>query len=181
MGLFVLFLLAFPLFFLFLKLIASPTHSPRPAIDLPYQKKRWFFSHAERVFFHVLGQAVRQIDRELVIFSKVRLADLVIMTQGTRGTAYWRARGRISQKHADFILLRPAPSGEAGALEPVLVVELDDASHEREDRRRRDALVDAIYQRAGLPILHIPARQGYDVRQLAAQIRKTLGIPLYED
>jgi len=101
-----------------------------------------------------------------------------MMTKGTTGRSYWAAWGRISQKHADFILLhwvqRP---GESDYLEPVLVIELDDASHQLENRRQRDALVDAIHAQAGLPILHVPVTYSYDNEALAAQIRTVLNIP----
>ncbi len=131
-------------------------------LELPYQRRQFFFSRAEQRFYSDLGQAVRLVDRELVVFAKVRMADLLLMRKGTTGRAYWSAWARISQKHADFVLLRPLRRpGEPDALEPVLVIELDDASHELPDRRQRDQF-DAIYQAAGIPALHIPVTGSYD-------------------
>lgn len=151
----------------------------RPAqVALPYQRRQFFFSRAEQRFYDYLTQAVRMVNCELVVFAKVRMADLLIMKKGTTGQAYWAAWGRISQKHADFVLLRPLRRpGEPEALEPVLVIELDDSSHELPERRQRDQLVDAIYHQAGLPILHIPVTATYESVILARQIRAALGIP----
>ncbi len=43
---------------------------------------------------------------------------------------------------------------DAATTAPRLVVELDDANHDRPDRRDRDAFVDAVLSAAGLPIAH---------------------------
>jgi len=59
-------------------------------------------------------------------------------------------------------------------LSPVLVIELDDASHEEESRRDRDTFVDAALTAAGLPILHIPAQRSYVPADLAAAIQQQL-------
>ncbi|MBR3404955.1 MAG: DUF2726 domain-containing protein, partial [Firmicutes bacterium] len=56
---------------------------------------------------------------------------------------------RIKAKHTDFILVEPE------TLEVLAVVELDDPSHEREDRIERDEFVDHVYEAAGIPLLHI--------------------------
>jgi len=51
----------------------------------------------------------------------------------------------------------------------MVAIELDDRSHEREDRMKRDAFVDRVFEAAVLPILHIPAAKGYvpnDIRAL---------------
>lgn len=54
---------------------------------------------------------------------------------------------------------------------PVLAVELDDQSHQREIRKDRDAFVDGVFAAAGVPLLHIPAKNTYvlqDVLELIA-------------
>jgi hypothetical protein len=60
----------------------------------------------------------------------------------------------VRQKHVDFLLCDREKVG------PVLVIELDDASHQREDVRERDGAKDAILQAAGLPILRVTERRG---------------------
>lgn len=162
--------------FVVLMIRAARGRPPRP-IALPNQTRRYFFTRPEQRFFSQLVKAVRQISPSLTVFSKVRMGDLLIMTKGTTGRSYWAAWGRISQRHADFVILRPIPdSEEPGALEPVLVIELDDASHELEHRRRRDTLVDAIYAHAGLDIIHVPVAPHYD--ELLGQIAHKLGMPV---
>lgn len=40
-------------------------------------------------------------------------------------------------------------------------MELDDVTHERADRRERDAFVDGVLEAAGLPVVRVKAKAGY--------------------
>lgn len=48
------------------------------------------------------------------------------------------------------------------------VIELDDATHARRDRRERDAMVDGYLSEAGIAITHFPAARRYRPADLAA-------------
>ena len=63
---------------------------------------------------------------------------------------------RISQKHIDFLIC------EKESLKPVLGIELDDRSHQREDRQKRDEFVNALYENIGLKMLRIPTSMNDD-------------------
>ena len=136
---------------------------PTAATALPYRKKDYLLTAAERSFYEVLCSV---LDGQLLVFPKVRLADLVWMPKGTanRQTHF----NRIQSKHVDFVLCT------RDKISPVLVIELDDASHEEESRRHRDTFVDAALSAAGLPILHIPAKSAYVPAELAAAVQQKL-------
>lgn len=139
--------------------------TPVPA-DLPYTRRRYLLTQAEREFFAVLQTAV---PNGWYLFPQVRLANLVLLQKGTRN---WKPHfSRIAAKCVDFVLCDPAEIG------PRLVIELDDASHDLPDRQARDAFVDAALRSAGLPILHVRWQRRYDGEQLAAQIRQACGLP----
>jgi hypothetical protein len=70
----------------------------------------------------------------------------------------------------DFVLVDAATCAPRG------VVELDDSSHNRADRRDRDAFVDDVLAATGIPILHVRWQRSYDTRALAEQIAGQLGI-----
>lgn len=130
------------------------------AESLPYEKRDDFLSAAEISFFHVL-KTVLTTDHYLI--TKVNLADLFYVKRPHENKG---ARGRISQKHVDYVVC------DAKTMEPLVGIELDDRSHEREDRKKRDAFVDRVFEAAGLPILHVPAAKGYlpnDIRALLQQ------------
>lgn len=124
-----------------------------------------FLSPAERSFFGVLLQATQN---NYQVFAKVRLADL-IKPQNTSNRRQWQtAFNRISSKHVDFVICNSAD------LSVVAVVELDDSSHARSDRKERDAFIDSALSSARIPILHVRASQSYSPHQLLEMIEGTI-------
>jgi hypothetical protein len=126
----------------------------------PYRVQRQFLSPAELSFYRVLMQAA---GTRAVICPKVNLAD-VFAIQAQDRSDYVTHRNHIDRKHVDFLLCHP------DTMQPLVAVELDDSSHERPDRQERDEFVDQVFAAAELPLLHIPARRGYVVTELAAQL-----------
>ncbi|MEI7646348.1 MAG: DUF2726 domain-containing protein [Chloroflexales bacterium] len=139
--------------------------APIPAIDRdPYIRQPALLTHAERDFFAVLRAAAPP---GWYVFPQVRLANLVTPRKGTHN---WQMHfNKIAAKCVDFVLC------DAEAINPQLVVELDDSSHDRADRQARDAFVDAALWSAGLPILHVRWRPRYDAEDLAVAIRRAVG------
>ena len=133
---------------------------------LPYRRKDYLLSQGERAFYDVLCRAVNA-DRHRV-FCKVRLGDLLWMPKGTdKRQSHWN---RIQSKHVDFVVC------SAEALRPLVVIELDDRSHERSERQERDSFVDRALAAAGLPILHVPAKARYDAEQIAVEIGRMVQV-----
>lgn len=131
--------------------------------QLPYKTREYLLSRAERSLYGVLERAVQRAYR---IFPKVRLADVLYVE---RGTERWQSHfNRVSAKHVDFVLC------SLDTVSPLLVVELDDASHGRSDRASRDGFVNDALASAGLPILHVRARNSYDVTEVADAIRRAI-------
>lgn len=111
---------------------------------LPYQKKTWLLTRAEREFFNVLERAV---GGEYYIFPQLAL-DKIVMLEG-KGSLKGGYRNKIDQKSVDFALFSKQD------ISPVLVIELDDYTHQRPDRQTRDGFVDRVLAHCGIPILHI--------------------------
>ena len=139
---------------------------PGGADRLPYRKKDYLLSVAERSFYETLMVAVAG---RWVVFAKVRLLDLLWLPKGLGSSTRQSLRNRVQSKHADFVLCDPKTLG------PVLVIELDDSSHDRRDRRERDVLVDRVLASAGLAILRVRAARGYARREVAASIERAIG------
>ncbi len=136
------------------------------AATLPYRPKDALLSKAEHSFFQVLEHALDPAGR---VFVKVRLLDLVWIPRDA--SSLQTHRNRVMSKHVDFVLC------SRDGLRPMLVIELDDASHHREDRAARDSFVDQVLKSAGIPILHVPAQRSYVVAELMAQIRALVTPP----
>jgi hypothetical protein len=122
---------------------------------LPYRVRDDFLSPAESSFYRVLLLVCGEQYR---VFPKVRLVDILFVQKGVEK---WQSHhNRISNRHVDFLLCHPQ------TLRPALAVELDDSSHNRSDRKERDAFFDQAFKAAVLPMLHVPAKNTYDVQQL---------------
>ncbi|MGB1287502.1 MAG: DUF2726 domain-containing protein [Aggregatilineales bacterium] len=130
----------------------------------PYHLQDTFLSPAELRFFRVLESIV---DDSAFLCIKVGLKD--IFKVKTKDRSQWRiAMNKIDRKHVDFILC------DNKTMQPIVGIELDDKSHERKDRKARDAFVDNVFAAAGLPILHIPVRRDYDEAALKTELSSYL-------
>lgn len=131
---------------------------------LPYRVRDDFLSPAEASFFRVLKLTVGE---QFLVFPKVSLRDLFYVTQPHQNQ---RALNRIAQKHVDFVLCDP------GTLQPVLGLELDDRSHQRQDRVERDEFVERVFAAAGLSLVRVPVQRSYQPAQVAALLSSSLGV-----
>jgi very-short-patch-repair endonuclease len=123
------------------------------------------FTPAERSFLGVLEQA---LDSRYRVFGKVRLGDLIKPAKGLTASKRTTALNKINQKHVDFVVCA------ASDLSIVAVIELDDQSHEREDRAERDGFVDHALAMAQIPVVHFPAKKGYVVQEIKAGLTEVL-------
>jgi uncharacterized protein DUF2726 len=133
--------------------------APVAPTALPYRRKDYLLTQAERSLFGVLSEVAK--DRYF-IFAKVRLADLVWLPKGTESRQ--GHFNRVQSKHIDFVIC------DRASIRPLLCVELDDASHGQAARQTRDAFVDAALLAAGLPFVRIRAAQAYNLAELRRQI-----------
>ena len=141
----------------FVRYIAEPTVYIEPVESL--------VTPAEQKFYQALDEA---IDGRLMILSKVRLADLLSVTSESRSARY-RIFRSIASKHVDFVLV------EAEDLRPLAAIELDDPTHLRPDRRKRDELLDDLFAKAQLPLLRFKTASTYNPRSIEARVEAALG------
>jgi hypothetical protein len=125
---------------------------------LPYFAKDTLCSRGELAFYRVLNHAVPD---GLAISMKTRLADIIGCTAEGWKSGYG---AKISQKHVDFVIFDPITTAI------LLVIELDDKTHDLADRKTRDVFVDAALKAAGVAILRVPAAREYDLDLLREQI-----------
>jgi LPXTG-motif cell wall-anchored protein len=124
----------------------------------PYFTKGTLLTSAELKFYKILKAVVQN---RYDISCKVRLADIISCTD-----YYWhKGYGpKISAKHIDFVLQNPQTS------DILLCIELDDKSHQRPDRIKRDKFLNQALETATVPLLRIPVAKGYDLARLEKDI-----------
>lgn len=157
----------FPIFaiaFLSLSGIALAVFYKAKTSKWPYLKRDFLLTEAERKFYLVLSEI---IGNDYLIFSKVRMADLLYLPK-MNSSDYYHYQNKIQSKHVDFLIC------DKENIRPLLVIELDDSSHLKVDRVLRDTLVDKIFESAQMPILHIKNSTAYDKANLSSQIKATL-------
>ncbi len=129
--------------------------------------QRPILTAAETKFFRILLAAV---GKQYTIFPQLPLWTL-IQPESKDPHAARVFNNRINLKRIDFVLV------DSTSLMPYMAVELDDRSHQRENRQKRDAFVDEVLNQAGIKIVHVKASSTYDLQT----IRTQLGLTILED
>ena len=137
-----------------------------------YEKANGLFTEAEKVFLSTLSDV---IGGRYQIQGKVRLADLISPESVLDSNQSKWAFRKISQKHVDFVICDKSDFTILG------VVELDDKSHLRPDRMKRDKFVDAALSGAGLQILHYPVKSSYEPADIREKLITDLGLDLDDE
>ena len=101
---------------------------------LPYIMNETILTERERAFYRILKPVADKL--ELQICPKVRVADIVSIKKGTKDWQKWF--NKIKSKHVDFLLCDYD-------MNIVLLIELDDRSHETERAQKNDRLKNAIF------------------------------------
>lgn len=83
----------------------------------------------------------------LHILAKIRLNDLVNVKKDLDKSEYIKHLNKIQKKHIDFALCNP------NNLEIIALVELDDDTHEKEDRKQRDEFINEICKSVGYVLI----------------------------
>ena len=138
---------------------------PQPNHKTPSYKAVPLLTPTEEVFYLALIEATSP---EHAIIAKVRLADLIAPDVQKNHKNYMWQFNRISAKHVDFVIC------DFYTLSPLVVIELDDASHNQRRRKQRDQFVDAALKQARIPILHAPVQNEYKPEIVAKNIQPYL-------
>lgn len=142
--------------------VSAVVSEPDESAATHYASKGILLSNAEVAFFHVLRSMMKEY---LLIFPHVALRDLVTVVDQTEYYAYFN---KIDRKQVDFVLCDPK------TLKPVFVIELDDSSHNRPDRKERDAFVEGVLAHAKIPLVRVPVRSSYDPAQLGVMFKSAV-------
>ncbi len=133
-------------------------------LEYPYCLRDDFLSPAEHSFFMVLRSAVSD---KVLVQTKVNLGDL-FYARSSDPSKYRIYTNKIDRKHVDFLLCDPK------TVRPLVAIELDDKSHQRDDRQARDAFVENVFRAAALPLVRVPARKTYSVTELTGLLQPYL-------
>lgn len=125
-----------------------------------YRRRESIMTRPELEFFSIL---LAIVENRFHVFPQMHLDE--IFYHKIYGQNWFGAFHHINQKSVDFLIC------EIGTGKPLIAIELDDPSHEREDRKERDAEVERIFREAKLPLLRF---RTFDRVNIATRILESL-------
>jgi very-short-patch-repair endonuclease len=139
-----------------------PPAPRRAPVGFPYQRKDSFLTPAEVAYYRVLRMIYG--DRYL-IFAKVKVFDLCDVLDRPFNEV---AVNRIDRRHVDFVLCHQR------TFKPMVAIELDDATHDRPQRRRQDAFLDEVFRAIGMKLVRQRVRLVYSVAEVTQMVEAAL-------
>ena len=129
---------------------------------LKYRPVKSLFTPTEQKFLSVLESIAGD---ELKVFGKIRISDIITpdVNKFEKGSGWHWLFSQISQKHVDFVITD-------NKLNLICAVELNDPSHEREDRKKRDRFVTNAFESANIPLIMINTQNQYLEQHIADTI-----------
>lgn len=129
---------------------------------LPY-KRKYLLTKNELWLYKSLKEITDKYG--YTILAKVRLADLVEVSNEVEKKDYLKYFSKIKSKHIDFAICN------SENLYPLLLIELNDNSHKNENRVERDNFITKILNKSGYKILFV-----YGTQKLEEQINNALNV-----
>lgn len=143
----------------------QPTGESENVPEQRYALRDSLLTPAEKEFLLILQQIVGD---KYSIELQVQLSRIVSPLDSNTHFTNYHDFNKIKAKSIDFVLYDKE-------YKPYLAIELDDRSHSRWDRIKRDAFVNDVMTSVGLRIIHILASYTYDLNKLRIEI---LGLPI---
>lgn len=127
---------------------------------IPYRRK-YLLTKNEFYFYKSLKEIAEK--HNLCIITKVRLADLVEVNNEVKDKEKLKYFSKIKSKHIDFVLCNKEN------LFPELLIELQDNSHNKQDRIKRDEFIKKVAEKTNYKIIFV-----YGINDLEKQIEEKL-------
>ena len=140
---------------------------------LPYRLRRQFLSFTELSLLSVL---LEMADGQYIVCPKVALNDIFYIQRPNENVHFY---SKIFRKHVDFLLCEP------GGMRPAFGVDLVKPIS-KEETRSADQFMEDLFLSAGLPLVHVPSSEKYELADLLHLFRLAISKvketePLRED
>ncbi|MEK5391465.1 DUF2726 domain-containing protein [Margalitia sp. FSL K6-0131] len=130
----------------------------------PFKLRDDFLSPSELSFFNILSQV---IPNQFIICPKVSLQDIFFVNEKDK-SSYYSYLNKISRKHVDLLIC------SAKTMQPVCGIELDDRSHGREDRVKRDEFVNQLFKTAKLSLIRFTNKKSYTLSEVEEKLHSII-------
>lgn len=123
-----------------------------------YIKKEYLLTQTELKFYKLLKQITDELN--LVVCSQVALYQIV-------QSKSYKDFNKIQNKCIDFVITEPN-------LKIKLCIELDDYTHHRGKRIKRDQFINKLFDDLEIKLLRIPVQSFYNLEELKQKIEESL-------
>lgn len=122
-------------------LLSQNKKAPAELVKYSYLAKKQIMTNAERIFYDKL---LTRVGDSHYVVPQAHLS--MFIDHKVKGQNWRGAFSMINGKSVDFLIVEKATQ------KPVLAIELDDYTHGRPDRVKRDVVVAEILRKAGVPL-----------------------------
>ena len=123
-----------------------------------YEKKEYLMTRNELKFYKQLKKITDKLD--LTIFAQVSLYQIIKNKE-------YKDFNKIKIKSIDFVITE-----NNGKIK--LCIELDDSSHNKNNRIKRDNFINEIFKQTNINLLRIPVQAFYNLETLENKIKEQL-------
>ena len=123
-----------------------------------YEKKEYLMTRNELKFYKQLKKITDKLD--LTIFAQVSLYQIIKNKE-------YKDFNKIKSKSIDFVITE-----DNGKIK--LCIELDDSSHNKNNRIKRDNFINQIFKQTNINLLRIPVQEFYNIEALENKIKEQL-------
>ena len=120
---------------------------------LPYRLRKQFLSFTELSLLSVL---LEMAQGQYIVCPKVALNDIFYIQRPNENVHFYN---KIFRKHVDFLLCDP------GSMKPAFGVEVVKPVR-KEETRSADKFMEELFTDAGLPLVHVPSSEKYELTDL---------------
>gem|GEM_PF-5117525 len=132
--------------------------------NFPYQINNNFLTENEKKLYYALENFGKK--NNFHILSKVRLEDLLYLPLKTKNR--WKYHNKVKSYHIDFVIC------DYQSLKPKIAIELNDSTHSRPDRQKRDKFIKEVFESINLPLLWMETHNFYDPNEISTRILNIL-------
>lgn len=129
-----------------------------------YGRKDYLMTKSEHNFFQILNEIFQE---QYHIFPQMHLSSILDQRK-VKGQNWNAAFRHINGKSVDFVLC------DKQYARPVVAIELDDWTHDRETRQTRDKEVERIFEAAKMPLVRFSNYEKLSSSEIKSKINETL-------
>ena len=123
-----------------------------------YRKKEYLLTKTELKFYKILKQITDNLN--LKVCPQVNLYEIV------QNKSY-KDFNKIQSKTIDFVITEPN-------LKIKLCIELDDYTHTKDRRIKRDEFINKLFKDLNIKLLRIPVQNSYNIEEIKKKIEEVL-------